>query len=198
MSGTTVNEGYPYPLPSDFADVQDAYRLASSIDADLRAEQAPFRSFIGRPSFIGRQTSNGSGFLVGTQTLQMGAIDWDNTGGAGAGAFAWDQPLAQQPSWWLFGCTILVVPISGTPVVGDLTMGQIQISTVDQVTLLSSESNFFQRNDETNTAGEWINLFAMAPIYQGSVSAVLNLNGSTQKAIQSGSRFWGMYMGPVT
>lgn len=198
MSGTTAVEGYPYPLTPDFADVQDAFRLASSVDADLRGEQAPFRAFMGRPSFIGRQTATGSGFSVGSQALSMGAIDWDNTGGLTAGSSIWNQPLAQQPSWWMFGMTLFVSIISGTPVVGDMNLGQINVSTSDPVTGLPSSSKFFQRNDETNTAGEWINMFAMAPIYQGSVVATLILNGTTPKAVQSGSRLWGMYLGPVT
>jgi hypothetical protein len=198
MSGTTINEGFPYPLTPDFADVQDAFRLASAIDADLRAEQAPFRSFIGRPSFIARQTVNGSGFISGSDTLSVGAIEWDNTGGLTVGPNNWVQPNNQQPSWWMFGATILVAVVSGTPVVGDLNMGRINVSTTDQVTGLSSTSSFYQRNDETNTGGEWINLFAMAPIYQGSMNAALILNGSTQKTTQAGSRFWGLYLGPVT
>lgn len=198
MSGTTPIEGYPYPLTADFADVQDAFRLATSIDADLRAEQAPFRAFMGRPSFIARQTANGSGFLAGSQSFSPGAIDWDNTGGLTVGASSWNQPFAQQPSWWMFGTTLLVAIISGTPVVGDMCMGRISVNTTDPVTTVVSTTRSYQRNDDTNTAGEWINFFTMAPIYQGSASLTLILNGSTQKAVASGSRFWGMYLGPVT
>jgi hypothetical protein len=198
MSGTTPVEGYPYPLEGDFADVQDAFRLATAIDADIRAEQAPFRAFMGRPSFIARQTANGSGFIIGSQIFTFNTIEWDNTGGAVAGSSQWLQPNSQAPSWWMFGCTLLVVPISGTPVVGDLTMAQIAVQTTDQVTNIVTETDFFQRNDETNTAGEWLNAFAMAPMFQGSAQLFLNLNGSTQKAIQSGSRLWGIYLGPVT
>lgn len=196
MTGTTTTEGYPYPLTSDFADVQDAFRLASSIDADLRSEQAPFRAFMSRPSFITRQNSNGSGFLVGTQNVQLSVTEWDNTGGVGGSA--WTQPAGQAPSWWLFGCTILVVLISGTPVVGDMNLGRIEVDTTDQVTGVVTSSFFYQRNDESNTGGEMINLFAIAPLYRGSAEAALILNGSSQKAVQSGSRFWGMYLGPVT
>lgn len=197
MSGSTPVEGYPYPLESDFADVQDAYRLATAIDADLRAEQAPFRQFLARPSFIGRQTATGGGFTVGQQALTVGAIDWDNTGGLAVGNTVWNQPLVQPPSWWMFGATILVSNLAAA-VVGDMTMGQIQALTVDQVTGVQTISNFYQRNDDSNTAGEWINLFAMAPIYQGQADCLLVLNGTTSKAIQTGSRFWGMYLGPVT
>jgi hypothetical protein len=197
MTGTTPIEGYPYPLPAGFADVQDAFRLATEVDADLRANQAPFRAFIGRPSFIGRSTSNGSGFISGSQDVSAQAIDWDNTGGLTINQSKWNQPNNQQPSWWMFGCTILAAIISGTPVVGDLNMGRLNVTTTDQVTGIVTTSPFYQRNDETNTGGEWINLFAMAPIYQGSVTAALVLNGSTQKSVQAGSRFWGFYMGPV-
>lgn len=197
MSASTGTEGFPYPLTSDFADVQDAYRLATSVDAKLRAEQAPFRNFLARPSFIGRSTATSSGFTVGTTALIMDTVEWDNTGGLTAGSSAWNQPLSQGPSWWLFGATILVTNLA-TAVVGDLVMGQIQALTVDQVTGVQTITNYYQRNDEDNTAGEWINLFAMAPIYQGQADVLLNLNGSTSKAILAGSRFWGMYMGPVT
>jgi hypothetical protein len=197
MTGTTPVEGYPYPLEADFADVQDAFRLATAIDADLRSEQAPFRTFLARPSFIGRQTSTGSGFTTGSASLIMGAVDWDNTGGLIAGSTVWNQPLAQAPSWWMFGATILVSNLAAA-VVGDMTMGQIQASSVDQVTGVQSVSNFYQRNDDSNTAGEWINFFAMAAIYQGQADCLLNLNGTTSKAIANGSRFWGMYLGPVT
>jgi hypothetical protein len=198
MSGTTPVEGYPYPLTSDFADVQDAFRLATAIDGDLRAEQAPFRAFVGRPSFIARQSVTGSGFQTGDDTVDIDVIEWDNTGGLIVGASAWNQPFAQPPSWWLFGATILVDIVSGTPVVGDMNMGQMVIDSTDPVTSVVSTSNFYQRNDETNTNGEWINLFAMAPIFQGTLTTNLILNGTTQKAIQTGSRFWGMYLGPVT
>lgn len=198
MSATTPVEGYPYPLTPDFADVQDAFRLATAIDADLRAEQAPFRAFLGRPSFIARQTVTGSGFTAGSQNMTVGAIDWDNTGGLTVGVSSWLQPNNQPPSWWLVGATILVNIVSGTPVVGDMNLGRISVNTTDPVTTVVSTTNFFQRNDETNTNGEWINLFGMAPIYQGSVNCSLILNGSTQKAVQLGSRFWGMYLGPVT
>lgn len=198
MSGTTTTEGYPYPFTSDFADVQDPFRLATAIDADLRGEQAPFRAFMGRPSFIGRQTANGSGFLTGSQSLSVGAIEWDNTGGLTVGSSSWQQPFAQQPSWWLFGTTLLVAIISGTPVVGEMCMGNINIDSTDPVTTVVTNTDYYQRNDETNSAGEWINFFAMAPIYQGAASCLLRLNGTTQKAVASGSRFWGMYLGPVT
>jgi hypothetical protein len=198
MSGSTAVQGYPYPLRSDFADVQDAFRLAMAVDEDLRGTQAPFRAFIGRPSFIARQTVTGSGFLSGTQTLTFGAIDWDNTGGAVAGISSWSQPNNQQPSWWLFGATVLVNIVSGTPVVGDMNMGRISVSTTDPATSVVTTTRHYQRNDETNTVGEWINLFAMAPIYQGSASCALMLNGTTSKSILAGSRFWGIHLGPVT
>lgn len=198
MSGTTPIEGYPYPLTSDFADVQDAFRLAMAIDADLRAEQAPFRSFLARPSFIARQLTTGSGFTAGQQSLTFGVIEWDNTGGLTLNGTSWVQPNAQQPSWWLFGATLLVNIVSGTPVVGDMCMCEISMSTTDPVTDVVTTTNAYQRNDDSNTSGEWINLFAMAPIYHGTASCTLILNGSTQKAVQLGSRFWGMYLGPVT
>jgi hypothetical protein len=198
MSGNTTNKGYPYPLETDFADVQDAYRLAMAIDADLRADQAPFRAFESRPSFVVRQTSNGSGFTSGSVDLKIQAIDWDTTGGAVINNSAWFQPNNQAPSWWLFGATILTVAISGTPVVGDLVIGQLEVSTTDQVSGLSTTSEFSQRNDESNTGGEWLNVFTMAAIYRGNVAAQLQLNGSTQKAISAGSTFWGLYLGPVT
>lgn len=198
MSGNTANKGYPYPLTSDFPDVQDAFRLATAIDADLREDQAPFRAFEARPAFVVRQTSNGSGFLSGTAGLKIGAIDWDTTGGAALNATSWQQPDIQPPSWWLFGATLLTVAISGTPVVGDLVMGSIQVNTTDQVSGLSTIKSYSQRNDESNSGGEWLNPFTMAAVYQGSVGAVLSLNGSTQKAISAGSTFWGLYLGPVT
>jgi hypothetical protein len=198
MSGNTIQKGYPYPLTSDFADVQDAYRLAIAIDADLRADQASFRAFESRPSFIVRQTSNGSGFLSGTDRLKIGAIDWDNTGGAVVNNTAWVQPVSQPPSWWLFGTTVLTTVISGTPVVADLVMGRLSITTTDQVSAVATTTSATQRSDETNTGGEWLNVFTMAAIYRGSVSAQLLLNGSTQKAISAGSTFWGLSLGPVT
>ncbi len=198
MSGTTTNEGYPYPYTSDFADVQDVFRLATAVDLDLLGEQAPFRAFMARPSFIGRQQTTQSGSISGDSILQMQTVEWDNTGGAGVGGFTtWKQPLNAPPAWWLFGSTIFVANLA-TPVVGVLTMGQIQVSTVDQVTGVSSLTTFFQRNDESNTNGEWINLFAMAPIYQGQVQAVLTISGTTSKALGAASRLWGMYLGPVT
>jgi hypothetical protein len=198
MSGSTVNKGYPYPLTTDFADVQDPFRLALAVDADLRADQSPFRAFEGKPSFVVRQTSNGSGFLSGTDRLKINAIDWDNTGGAVVNNTGWFQPTGQAPSWWLFGATILTVAISGTPVVGDLVEGRISVSTTDQVSGLSTTTYATQRNDESNTNGEWLNVFTMAAMYQGNASAILELNGSTQKAISAGSTFWGLYLGPVT
>lgn len=196
MSGNTANEGYPYPLETDFADVQDAFRLAAAIDADLRSEVAAFRSSLGRLSFIGRQVSTQTAFLSGSQGLQMQAVDWDNTGAALPGAFSWSQPYTQPPSWWMFGCTILVAPTGGT-VVGDMNMAQISLTTVDQVTGLSNTVSSYQRNDDCGTGGEWINMTTMGAIYQGSASCNLILNGSTSKAIGAGSRFWGMYLGPV-
>lgn len=198
MSGNTSTEGYPYPLTTDFADVQDAFRLAASIDADLRSEQAPFRAFEGRPSFIGRQTATGAGFASGSQNLNVGTVEWDNTGGLLTGPFGWQQPVAEQPSWWLFGVTLLVNIVSGTPVVGDMCMAQLNVTSIDPVTGVGTTQVASQRNDDTNTNGEWINLFTMADIYKGSVSCTLWLNGSTSKAVQTGSRIWGMYMGPVT
>lgn len=196
MSGNTSVEGYPYPLTSDFADVQDAYRLVTAFDTDARMEQTPFRNFLNRPSFIGRQLATQSAFLSGSQSMQMTAVDWDNTGGTTVGASFWTQPLAQAPSWWMFGATLLVSP-TGTPVLNDLNMGQITVNTVDQVTGLGSSTSFYQRNDESVTAGEWINFTCMAPMYQGSAVLNLILSGSTTKAIATGSRFWGMYLGPV-
>lgn len=198
MSGSTTNKGYPYPLETDFGDVQDAYRLATAIDADLRADQAPFRAFEGRPSFVVRQTSNGSGYLSGVDYLKFNAIDWDNTGGALSGASSWIQPSSEPPAWWMFGATVLTVSISGTPVVGDLVEGRIQVITTDQVSGLSTTTLAVQRNDESNTGGEWLNVFTMAAVYNGHVAAQLELNGSTQKAISAGSTFWGFYLGPVT
>jgi len=197
MSGNTAVEGYPYPLVADFADVQDAFRLAASVDADLRGEQAPFRAFMGRPSFIFQQTANGSGFLSGTDFVKAQSIQWDNTGGVTIGQGSWTQPTSQAPSWWLFGATVLSVAISGTPVVGDMVMGGIQVTTTDQVSGVATTTTSYQRSDETNTNGEWLNVFTMAPIYRGSALAALYLNGSTQKGVSAGSTFWGMYLGPV-
>lgn len=197
MSGSTANQGYPYPLTSDFADVQDAFQLASAIDVDVRAEQDPFRAFLGRPSFVVRQTSNGSGYTTGSQTFSVGAVDWDNTGGIAVGANQWTQPVGQQPSWWMFGATLLTAIISGTPVVGDMNMARLNVNTTDQVSGLVSTTSVYQRNDETNTNGEWMNVFTLAPIYRGSVNLTLILNGSTSKAISAGSTLWGLYLGPV-
>lgn len=197
MSGTTTTEGYPYPAQTDFADVQDAFRLATAIDQDLRAEQAPFRAFLGRPSFIGRCTANQSGFISGTQLMPVGAIEWDNTGGLTVGSAYWLQPNSQGPSWWLFGATILVT-LTGSSVSGETNMGFIEVATTDQVTQQISYSDFYQRNDDSTTNGEWINVHCMAQLYQGQADAGLILGGTTTKAIQSGSRFWGMYLGPVT
>lgn len=197
MSGNTAVQGFPHPLTTDFADVQDAYRLASAIDAEIRAEQAPFRNFVGRPSFVCQQTANGSGFQSGTDDLLIGAINWDNTGGLTVGQRRWVQPLVQPPSWWMFGATVLSVSISGTPVVGDLLMGAIRTNTTDQVSGLTTSNVAYQRSDETNTNGEWLNVFTVQPLYRGTAAAWLYLNGSTQKAISAGSTFWGMYLGPV-
>lgn len=196
MTGNTAVEGLPYPTSSDFADVQDAFRLASAVDAGLRTDQAPLRAFMARPSFIGLSTSNSSTFTAGSLPLTWQTVEWDNTGGMTPGTFFWNQPLAQAPSWWMFGATIRTLPTS--PVVGDLNMGTIAVTTSDQVTGISTVSNFRQRNDDTNTGGEWINMFAMAPIYHGFAECLLTVNGTTNKAISAGSRFWGMYLGPVT
>jgi len=198
MSGNTVNKGFPYPLTPDFADVQDAYRLATAVDEAVRAEQAPFRSFLSRPSWLVRQTVNGSGFLSGTSSFNSGAIDWDNTGGWTLGTSGWQQPVSQPPSWWMFGCTLLTTPISGTPVVGDMNMARIRVTTTDQVSGVATSTNYYQRNDETNTGGEWINLFTMAAVYRASATLALILNGSTSKALGAGTAFWGLCLGPVT
>lgn len=197
MPGTTSVQGYPYPLESDFADVQDAFRLASAIDTDLRAEQAPFRSFMARPSFIGRQTANGSTFTTGSDNVVVQAIEWDNTSGLVLPTSSWLQPFVQPPSWWLFGGTLVVNNVTGgTP--GELVEAKLSVTTADQVTGVQTTSNFFQRNDESNTSGEWLNVFAMAAVYQASVSLTLNVSGTTTKGVGLGSRLWGMYLGPVT
>lgn len=195
MSGTTTYEGYPYPALTDFADVQDAFRLATAVDSDIRSVEAPMRSFLGRPSFVARSSSAGSGITSGSVLLQLGTTEWDNTGGVGSNQ--WIQPNAQGPSWWLFGAN-LILTNTGTPAVGDMRIGQLVTGTTDQVTGLSTSTTFWQRNDDSNTNGEWINLFAMAPIYRGNVYAQLQVTGSATVAIAAGSRLWGMYLGPVT
>lgn len=197
MSGTTANKGLPYPGEADFADVQDAFRLATAIDSDVRAVQAPFRSFGQRPSFIARCTVNQSGFISGTQQMPVGAIEWDNTGGLTVGSGYWIQPNSQPPSWWYFGATLLVSP-TGSQVLGEMNAAFISVQTTDQVTQQISNTNFYQRNDDSTTNGEWLNLTCVAPVYQGSASLFLELQGTTQKAVQNGSRLWGMYLGPVT
>ena len=195
MSGTTSIEGYPYPFTSDFADVQDAFRLATAIDSDLRGDQAPMRQFIGTQSFIMRQTVAGSTFQSGTDNMDFDVIEWDNTGGiATAGTSTWVQPYEQPPSWWLFGATMFV---AGTPTLGDMAMARIYASTVDPITGVFTTSTFSQRNDDSNTSGEWINLFAMFPLYKAGVSLGITLNGTTNRGIGVGTRLWGMYLGPV-
>jgi hypothetical protein len=196
MSGNTTNEGFPFPLSGDFADVQDAYRLAQAIDSDLRGQQNAYRTFMGRPSFIGMQSATQSGVTQNCQVLQMGTVEWDNTGGLSPGGTLWTQPISQPPSWWMFGATVRVNP-TGSQVVGDLNVASILVQTTDQVTGLFSLTQFDQRNDDTNTNGEWINLFAMAPIYRGLAEVQACFWGSTAKGILAGSRFWGMYLGPV-
>lgn len=198
MSGTTANRGYPYPSESDFADVQDAYRLAMAIDADVRQEQAPFRALMGRPSFIGRQTANGTFFQSGNDGIRMTAVDWDNTGGVNPGDYSWRQPLNQPPSWWMFGLNVLMNN-NGTATVLDAVEAYISVQTTDQVTGVSTSTNFWQRNDETNNGGEWLIVTAMAPIYHGFASGNIQINSSTTtKGVGAGSRFWGLYLGPVT
>lgn len=196
MSGNTTVEGYPYPLTSDFADVQDAFRLATAVDKVLRAEQAAPRAFMGRPSFIARQTATGSPFSGGQQNLAIGAIDWDSSGGLTVGDSRWRQPNAQAPSWWLLGATLLVSN-AAAPVVGDGIVARIDAVSVDAVTNVSSPTYFYQRNDESNTGGEWLNVFGMAQMYRGSVGLQLQLNGTTNKSILAGTRLWGLYLGPV-
>lgn len=197
MTGNTANQGYPYPLVTDFGDVQDSFRLATAIDSDLRVAQATFRSFEGRPSFIFQQSSNGSGAISGTDNVIAQAIQWDNTGGVTSGQGTWAQPFSQAPSWWLFGATVLSFnPVSA--VVGDLVEGFISVTTTDQVSNVATTTNAIQRSDETNTNGEWLNVFTMAAIYRGRVSSGMYWNGSTTKGISAGSTFWGLYLGPVT
>jgi len=197
MSGITTNEGYPYPGTGDFADVQDAFRLAMAIDSDLRAAQAPIRSFLGRPSFIGRSTSNSSGISNGSVYLNIGAIEWDNTGGLTIGQNSWSQPNAQEPSWWLLGANLITYE-TGSPAVNDLLFAEMTISSADQVTGVFTNTTFVQRNDDSNTNGEWVNVYGMAAVYHGSVNVQLNANGSNTKGISSGSRLWGLYLGPVS
>jgi len=197
MTGNTTYEGYPYPLEGDFADVQDAYRLASALDTGLRAEQAPFRQYLARPSFIAMQATTQSGITSGVQYLQFQTVEWDNTGGAPVNATFWTQPPAQGPSWWMFGGTIRVNP-TGSQVVGDMNEAEIIVQTSDQVTGTITNKNFYQRNDDTNTNGEWLNVFAVAPIYHGLAQLAYKCDGSTAKGILAGSRFWGLYLGPVS
>lgn len=197
MSGNTTNQGYPYPVLSDFADVQDAFRLAQAVDSDLRAAQGPMRSFMARPSFIARQTANSATQSTGGISMSVGAIDWDNTGGVSIGGSGWVQPLSQGPSWWLFGATLLVNTPT-TPVLGDLTMAEIKTGYADPITGVLTETVHFQRNDDSNTAGEWINTYTMAQVNKGYANLVLKLNGSTAKGFGTGSRFFGLYLGPVT
>jgi hypothetical protein len=197
MSGSTANQGFPYPDTADFADVQDAFRLAIAVDSEIRSQQAPMRTFMSRPSFIARQTVTGSGFISGTQSMDTDVIDWDNTGGMTVGFSGWRQPFAAPPSWWMFG-TQIFVSNTGGPVLGEGIMGKLDIETTDQVTGVATSTAYYQRVDESNTSGDWVNLFAFAPVFRGFVTPQLILDGSTTKAIQAGSRFWGIQLGPVT
>lgn len=197
MTGNTTYEGYPYPLETDFADVQDAFRLATAVDADLRAAQAPFRSFLSRPSFIALQSSTQSGVIAGSEILQTQTIEWDNAGMLTAGGTVWKQPLSQPPSWWLFGATVRVSP-TGTPTAGDLNLAQIVVQTTDVVTGVLTTTNFWHRIDDTVTGGDWMNVFGMAPVYHGQAFVRAWFDGSVAKGILAGSRFWGLYLGPVT
>lgn len=197
MSGNTTTQGYPYPLTSDFLDVQDPFRLATAVDADLRAAQDPFRQFMGRPSFIVRSTANSSGIVNGSVVLPVGAVEWDNTGGAAVGSSSWSQPPAQGPSWWLFGANLILTNTTA-PTVGDMRIAELAVSTRDQASGLFTTTKFWQRNDDSNTAGEWIVVTAMAALYQGTAFMTLVANGTGTVAIASGSRMWGMYLGPVT
>jgi len=196
MTGTTTTQGYPYPLTSDFLDVQDTFRLATAIDTDLRAGQAPLRAFLGRPSFIGRSTSAGSNVTNGTAYLTNDAVEWDNTGGLTAGAISWIQPNAQGPSWWLFGADLLVAE-AATPTVNDMIIAELTTSSADPVTGVYTDTVFWQRNDDSNTSGEALNVYAMASVYRSSVNVSMRVAGATAKNIASGSRLWGMYLGPV-
>lgn len=201
MSGTTSVEGYPYPNTTDFADVQDPYQLAVAVDADLRSKRAAFAGYLGRPSFIYRNSLIGTSFTSGTIVpCTFDVVEWDNTSGAGTqGGTAFSQPFSPAPEWWMFGLNLNLSIVSGTPAVGDLNLGQIQIATTDQVSGVQTTTSYYQRNDDTNTAGERIFLFAFAPIYHGVVTPLLSLNGSATKAAAAGGcRFWGMKLGAVT
>jgi hypothetical protein len=197
MSGITTTQGYPYPLTPDFLDVQDAFRLATAVDTDLRGANAPFRSWLNTPSFIGRSTANSTAITNGSVSFTVGAIEWDNTGQLNTGVFGWSQPTSQGPSWWLFGANLILFE-SGTPTVNDMCIAQMNITTQDQVTGISTTTQYWQRNDDSNTNGEWLNVFAMAPIYRGNMTMEFDANGATAKGVSSGSRIWGIYLGPVT
>lgn len=197
MTGNTTNEGYPYPLVGDFGDVQDVFRLASAIDTDLRAAQAPFRSFLSRPSFIGLQATTQAGAANTSQFLQTQTIEWDNAGMLSAGGTLWTQPLSQPPSWWLLGTTVRVNP-TGTPSAGDLNLAEILVQTTDPVTGVATLSTYFQRNDDTVTGGEWMNMFVVVQAYHALAEVIATFDGSVPKGILAGSRFWGMFLGPVT
>lgn len=198
MSGTTPNEGFRYPLETDFTDVQDVYQLATGVDRRVRDFDAVFNAAVRPLAFVGRVTANGTGFTNGTDVMQIGATEWDTTGGLQTAG--WSQPRNDPPSWWMLGMDLLVVVTAGTPTVGDHIEAVLSVDTVDPVSGLTSTVNIRNKHTESNSGGERIYAAGIVPIWHGFLSGVISLYGSAtaSKTYGAGSRMWGWRLGTVS
>lgn len=196
MSGLTTNEGITFPLTTDFADVQDFFRIAYKADALIRAYDTTFKASARKMAFCAKTTVNGTNFTTGAVNIFTDTVEWDTTrNGISGGSF--NQPTDDVPSWWLFGGNVAVAIISGTPTVGDKVEAQIQVATIDPVSGVQTVTKMRSKRNETNTGGEQIPIIGAAKIYHATVTLAMSYYGSGTATIapSSGCRFWGYRLG---
>lgn len=201
MSGTTPNEGIVYPLVGDYADVQDWYQIAAKADALIRAYDATFVAAPRPYGFVQRSSANSTAIGGGSTGITTDVVEFDNSGAAAvAGVFT--QPLVDPPSYWLFGCNVLFVTISGTLTAGDMCEAQVSLSTIDPVSGLSSSLLLRSKTNETNSGGEAVIVTGIAKIWNAVATPQFEYYGSgaggAQKAAGAGSRFWGFRLGTAS
>jgi hypothetical protein len=199
MTTNTPNEGFVEPLQTDFADVQGIYDFAAQVDTRLHAYSSTFGAADSPLAFVARSSADTG--AIGSSVVQpnFDVTEFDSTNNGGI-FFTWVQPLADPPSWWMFGFHVIGKTVSGTPAVTDHVWGQITVSSADPVSGDYSLVNLTSNNIDTNTGGEHIVVLGMASCYHASVSCYYHTqrtSGATSSCA-AGSRFWGLRLGPVS
>jgi len=215
VTGTTDPDFLPYSVQSDYGDVQQWFDLAMRVDAIAQAADQAFNEQYRPRAFL----FTGSGAVVlgtGNPASSLSSY-WNtttvNTSNGMLSSGSWKQDPAEQPSWWMLGCSLTLTNTSGTASTSTHTGLYFTATSTDPVTGQFAAQNYgpsknegrysgFRLNLETNSGGEGMSIATVMPLYQGQVSTFVQIwtpaaGDTASRSVAANGAFWGIRLGRI-